>query len=479
MALTLTGLGRVFLNANGLGGKFSYHSCMKIDGVDKSLGDVTAIYCPDPKRYDEFIEVATIKGADGRATSTLTGYLPIDALSPLEQVYNQGCQFDIQVHYGTCSRPDAFNEFSSAIILKDVRLTSYALSTLTARTPDERAVVDETAAISIGGFYRVLPIKQNKLPVTYLPANAFAFGVGNAGVRSCGDNCDAKSTGCDTWIVGVVNASDSLSFAFTTDGGVTWTFTSAKTTVLHNSVTQAANMTIAGGYLYFSMTQGTSTYFYRASVSSILAGNADSAQIMTNVLNTYVFEISASDNYIWYAGSKNGNSFLRAYNTATGEFTDFTNDSEEFRAVNAYSDDVVVAAGENGVVYYSNTFGVFSETVAKPATSYVTGLKVFSSTRWLAATAAGTFLTTDAGTTWTQVASSTNWGRLSFYDNLTGYLNSTLGTMRTVDGGNTWHTISSVTTYNTNDLAVCEYDPNTYFLAGGDPGSGFVYKGNP
>jgi len=121
----LTGQGRVFINVDGEGcGKtYTYYNCMKVDGLDKSLGDITSIYCPDPNQYDTFIEVESIKGTDSRFTSTLSGKWPIDSQSPLEELLNQGCPFSLQVHYGRCTRPDSFTEFESALIITDSFIT--------------------------------------------------------------------------------------------------------------------------------------------------------------------------------------------------------------------------------------------------------------------------------------------------------------------------------------------------------------------
>lgn len=481
MAPALTGLGRVFINARGVGEKYIYHSFMKVDGLDKSLGDVTPIYLPNPEQYDDFIEVATIKGADSRASSTLTAYLPINTTSPLEEIERQGCSFDIQVHYGQCTRPDSFNEFESAIIMKNVRLTSYGLTTLTARTPDERAIVDETASISVGKFYRILPVKQSRIPVTFFPNNAFSFGITNVGIKSCGDNCAGRSTGCDTWIMGVKNANNSISFAYTTDCGVSWTLTSANAPTAHNTTVQAINMYAYGGYIYFATVQTSITSFYRTSIASILAGSADTVSIMPNANTTFMFEIKASQNYIWFVGQRGTNvSTIRAYSPTTGLYQDFTNDTETFRAIDVLSDDIVVVGGMTGVIYYSNSFGAFTEVTTKPTTTgTVTGIKVFSATRWLIGTSVGYFLTTNAGLSWTKVLDAANWARLSFYDDIVGYANSTLGTYRTLDAGVTWQKIASDITYNTNDLLVCEHNPNIYMVAGGDTGGGYLYKGNP
>lgn len=89
---TLTGQGRIFINVDGPGcsNPYKYYGCMKLDSVDKSFGDITPIYCPSNTTYDEFVEIGSVKGADSRATSTLTGILPINEESALEVLGRAG-----------------------------------------------------------------------------------------------------------------------------------------------------------------------------------------------------------------------------------------------------------------------------------------------------------------------------------------------------------------------------------------------------
>jgi hypothetical protein len=87
-----TGEGRVFINEEGYGGgtKFKYHNNMKIDGLDRSLGDYEPVYLPDPNNYDEFVEVGSkvllqelrprCQGSYLSIPTVVWNYLPIEGV---------------------------------------------------------------------------------------------------------------------------------------------------------------------------------------------------------------------------------------------------------------------------------------------------------------------------------------------------------------------------------------------------------------
>lgn len=483
MTVALTGLGRVFVNSSGRqgGNRYKYHACMKVDGVDKSLGDVTSIFCPKPDAYDEFIEIGTIKGADSRATSTLTGYLPIDSRGILEEIFNQRCGFDLQIHYGQCNRPDDFNQFLSAMILKDVKLTSYAISALTARTPDERAAVDETAAISIGDFYRIYSTTEAKLQPTQLTGNVNAFGIDIASVKSCGDNCNERDDGCEVWIGGHVATNKSLSFIITEDGGSTWRTTSMRTTLLHTAPEHLALLHISDGYVYVLVSQNFTSYVLRASITSILNGFADTTLIYTSPVSTYFHQMTSSDNYVWIAGVQQPSTvYVIAISKDTLIATPYTKvDTEGYmRAIYAYSDDSILTMGDNSNGYYTTIRGGLTKITTKPiANVSISAVKMFSQGKWVVGGADGIYYTNNYGVTWTKVLTTSGIMKFSFYDDIVGYAVTQAGTYRTLDSGNSWLQIGSTVTNHVYQVTVCPSNPNEYLAAVGLIGTSYFLKG--
>ena len=485
MQLALTGLGRVFVQKSGrnCGSFYKYHSSMKIDGLDKTVGDVTSIYVPDPKRYDEFIEAATISGAESRATSTLTGYLPLKNKGALEDLYNQKCAFDLQIHYGSCTRPDDFNEFDSAIILKDVRLTSYGVSTLTARGPEERAAIDETAAISIGSFYRVFNIEEAVVRPPSFVADTFPMAILNAGPANCGDDCDDRTDGCSVWISPYVSDDGTISFAITLNNGLTWTAQSSNSGDTHVGTAAQVDALIDSGFIYYVTASATISRLYKVSIDSLLNGNADTIRVAETEATTpatLIYRLAASDNYIWMVGGDGAtDGVVYTYNKYTRETIEYRLTSADFFGIDVFDENHVVVVGDDDTVYYSTVHGVFGPVAVAPtSTNYISSVHMFSKSHWIIGSSGGLYCTSNSGASWSNRNTSAGTVRLAFYDDILGYAVDAQGTFRTLDSGNTWLRTQFNVNEEMHNIVICQDDPNVYWASGGEATTpGFLLKG--
>jgi len=315
----LTGRGRVFINENGsgCGNAYGFHNCMKVDSLEKSLGDITSIYCPDSNTYDEFVEVAAIKGTDSRWTSTLSGRIAVDAESALERILRRGCNFDLQVHYGACTRPDDFNNFDTSFIFRDVRLTSYSLDTLVAISPDERNAVTESAAISIGEVYRVFNPTFSQVGQSVLTVGVGA-GLAICDIKSCGTDCNPTSNGCDKiYVLNVPNVSAPANIIFSEDAGLTWQ-SSTTNSVNVNGTEEIADILCVGDTLYLTLQDGTSSFVY-----TILADNVDVTGSTLTQIYTTTEDLRTLDlgiDYVFACGG-DGDSFVIGINKDSGTVT--------------------------------------------------------------------------------------------------------------------------------------------------------------
>lgn len=477
--LALTGQGRVFLNLDGAGcgNTYDFYNCMKVGAVDKSLGDITSIYCPDPTQYDEFIEVASIKGADSRWTSTLTGRLEINAKSPLETLLSPGCAFGMQVHYGRCTRPDSIDEFESAIIFQDVRLTNYGLSELVALTPDERAVIEETASISIGNIYRIFDMSVAEVNTGISDLDEI-IGLTHADSASCGGDCDNRSDGCDVWVIAyALQTTNDIQYQITNDGGVTWTQVDANIT--ETSDTPTVSGVIASGsntYTVFFNSVDNATYVYREATANILSGNTVPTLIAT-IPGVQIWDIDASDSYIWLAGGSTAGTgtYIGAIHKSTNVLTEVDNNDlftgvTLFHSIDARSDDRVVAIGIGGIFAYSTTFGVFNTGDNPDPVAVVFGrfVHMLNDTNWIAGWGDTLYCTSDSGDTWNVLRTIAGFGSVDFYDDTVGYFQDNNGLYRTIDSGNNWTQISTLGSIAQQDLVVCPTDPNKFLSVTGE-----------
>jgi hypothetical protein len=159
---TQTGKGRLFIKRNNPNtcNKYQYNGCVSVGGVSTTFGTPSTIYCPSESRYDEFEVVASIRSTSvDRPSLTLKSYLPMNRRSTFESLVKSTCTFDLQLHYGDCSIPSDFSQFTRAFHFKNAVITEYALSDLAASSPDNRAVVEETLTVSVDSFTSIVNVK--------------------------------------------------------------------------------------------------------------------------------------------------------------------------------------------------------------------------------------------------------------------------------------------------------------------------------
>ena len=115
-----------------------YQSSVKAGGISQGYGDIEKIEVPDPNNFDKFLEVGTIRGAKDRATVTLTGRYARDIKSELLKIANQECFVDVQINFGACTDPSAYNVFNKKIILQNATVTNWGSDDLGALESGER-----------------------------------------------------------------------------------------------------------------------------------------------------------------------------------------------------------------------------------------------------------------------------------------------------------------------------------------------------
>lgn len=450
-----TGEGRIFINPEEYGGttSFEFHNCMKIDGLDKTIGEAEPVYCPDPSRYDEFIEVAVIKGAESRWSSSLSGKLYGDGMSPLELLSVQRTPVTLQIHYGRCTRPDDFNAFDSAIVLEDVRISSYALSALTAANPGERGMIEETSNISAGNMYRIF---NPQVVSAKTGMNLTLVGLTNIDTKVCGLSTSIRGNGAKVWAF--ISIDDAYVFHYTLDGGATW-IDSATTKAPGEWETIVIN---DGSYFYLANDE----IVYRISISSVINGEVPSVETVATLGDTdlIITDISATDSTIWVLAADGTTTQIYTIDKGTGtvalvEEIALTTSYK----IKAFDDTTVVFTHGSGLYSYMNSNGAFVVASAVGASPLI-DLHMFDESNWVAASASGVYVTGDAGLTWQNRLTMTGGAKMTWYDNLTGYLLLTSAVYRTIDSGRTWKLVASFSSDSVVAINVSEANPNIFML---------------
>src|SRR5690606_20065967 len=73
--------------------------------------------------------------------------------SVLEELYQQGCLFDAQIHIGRCTDPSVFAQFERIIVLQNIEVTNYSLTNIFAKQESEQGVVTETVDFNFETMY--------------------------------------------------------------------------------------------------------------------------------------------------------------------------------------------------------------------------------------------------------------------------------------------------------------------------------------
>lgn len=490
-----TGFSRVFLIEGGARPDHTqeYQSCMKAGTIEISLGDITKIECPDPNSFDGFIEVGAIKGTKERPTTQLMGRYPSDAKSRLFELARRGCELDVHVNFGQCSKPTEANTFTKKIIFEGAVITNYALDEVGALGSDERAMINETGDLSGRDFYEVLPLTFGERAGSVITNEIIDGTVCDA--VSCG-TCVDESTGCNKYYFITAAAGGSPStpadVVFTLDGGSKW--------YAHDidSLGAAENPTgiaCLGDYLVVVSEDSNSLHYVDKDTVTPLIDPAW-AEVSTGFValklpqaiastGTYAF-IVGDGGYVYGTDDPTaGVTVLDAGVATTANLVD----------VYALSDTFAVAVGAvNTVIYTKNQTSWQAVTGPTPAIS-LTCVYVMSEKLWLVGTIDGRiFYTLDAGASWT--ASTFNGSGtgsvtdIAFASKSVGYMThktaATKGRIfRTYDGGKSWvllpegqGTLPAQADYF-NVVVPCIYDVNTV-MAGGlaDNGSdGIILQG--
>src|SRR3990167_9356027 len=228
--IVLNGFLRVWTLENGAAPATvpEYQGCFKPGDVTAPFGDVTRIECPDPNNYNQFVEVASVQGAQERVTTSLMGRYPKD-LSDLLRLGRRRCRVDVHVHIGECRDPRDFNGgWEKKVVFPDGRITQYTTENFGALGSDESAQVNESADLSARELYEIVRTSFTELAGATVVREIPTIDV--CDTANCGGDCGDESDGCQVVLATQIGTSTTPgtlpAVLFTQDGGLTWSSTS-------------------------------------------------------------------------------------------------------------------------------------------------------------------------------------------------------------------------------------------------------------
>ena len=488
------GESRVWFFADGVGpttGK-EFLGCAKIGDPTYNFGDMERIECPDPERYNEFIEVGSFQGTKERPTASIMNRLSRADLSPLLDAGRKRCRVDVHANIGKCKNPQDFNGgFETKFIFRDVRFTSWAAEGLGALGTDEQASTNETGEISADDILQIKTLAFG--PQCESEISREIIGIVVCDEVECGD-CDDPSNGCEKVFavqLGTGATPGTLpSVVYSADGGVTCASTDIDTLFSSEDPDDVAcvgpNLVVvsSAGGMHVAPTADilAGTEVWIEPTGGFVAGNGPIAIWNEGINNTWIV---GENGYIYFTAEPLTGVVVQDPGVAT---------TQDLQDVHAFDTENVVAVGDLNAVVRTTNGGLTWEAITGPAVGITLNcVWMYDSRVWLVGSSTGIlWLTTDEGATWTDITDRLpvtviEIDEILFVDDTVGYMALRDGAAhgliaRTLDGGQTWFILPEGSgnipdNDRINMLAVCD-DPNVVWGGGlgADGTDGIIVK---
>lgn len=486
------------------GGVHPYYQPMylsegKMGDPSKSKGDATRIPIPDPNNFNRDVSIGTIPGTEERATlQVMRRYLTDEAL--LLRWLRQECRVDIFAMIGVCGNPQDFQYGGEKFVyFLDGIPSTHNIEGFGAFGLDETNPTNETLDMTAEDYWEVFKIATDEVAAELTTREVMTVDVcDNIDCGDCGDKSDGCSKVFATMVgVGATPGTEPL-LIFSDDGGET--FASETITTMFSSE-GIADAECIGADLVLISNEGNE--FHYRDIGDLLAGvgewNQQDNGFVVGGEPNYMSSSSTSTTwvvgdggYIYFAANHRSGVVVQDAGIAT---------TENLHYVHALNANDVLVVGENNTVLLSRNGGTTWQTIVGPAVGENLGVCwMWDENVWFVGTGAGgsgvMYKTQDGGHTWDEqdipLANVLRFDSIKFVSDMEGYLTCRVGgnarALRTITGGFEWWEIPDARKGSTlpaadyhNDIAVCQEDSNTVFLAGMDDDgtTGILIKGAP
>ena len=468
---------RLFIFRDGIfkaGAAAEYLNCVGMDGLSQDRGDVTPVECPSPYEYGAFVEVSQIPGELSRMTTTVTGQMSQFESDIFYDLFSRNCPFDMHLHFGSCTSPDAFNQFDKVLVFESVLASSFSTDPLVALASGDRAVITNSMDISIGKYYTVLNPKYTVAAST-LTTDGTIVGISVCDQRSCGE-CNDPSTGCNKIIAVDVTGN----IYWTRDGGSNW----ATWQLNDGAGTPLSPTAVVSGTCYNSnyvVVDGNGDVWLGDLAKIFNGDEPDFLKVDSGATGTLT-DIDATRSMALMVGSA-GNIIML---TGSQKFTKVGvgTTSAALSAVHISPDGTALVGGATGTVLYSTDGELWYTSQTAPSANTIGAVLAKNDRNWLVGDSTGKiFATEDAGRSWVQLNYALGATDAVKDINMSTTHVITLvageGLYRSLDGGASWiEEPNSQLSFPANGgleaVATCTFDPNMVLAVGASSGGAGV-----
>lgn len=485
-----SGEGGLWVQRQGPATPVSFLGCHQVGDVTQPEGDITIIWCPDPRAPNSFRPVGSVQGAAGPVTTTIT----TDVMDEFDELERANCPMNLYVNYRRGGRADVFMNFDRTFVFVNARVTSRGLSNMVARTPDDNGRVEQTYDISAEKVLRLAEPAISRQPITETQAvNDITF----CNDENCRTEEEAYQASCQVGYA-VTNAATggsvpaSANVLKTTNGG-TWTATAADPFAVSLDIAAVDCFEYGRDTIRVIVARGTTVGGQGAAIAysddagaswqTVTVGGGAGAIVpgahALEALDIYNIWLGTSSGYIF----KSEDAGLTWTAQMSGTVT-----ADNINAIRFIDGNVGWAAGDNNIILRTTDGGTTWAVVTGPSGQGSDNVLVVEpqdrNRAWIGYNDGTAYLTVDAGVTWTQMSfTGTGVGEvrdIRFYDDTLGYmLRNTAApvgyALWTIDGGKTWAPLTLNTNSGYNSMHIC--DQWSFFLAGEVEGiSGYIAK---
>ncbi len=474
-----TGHGRVFLQRFGAGpGRtMGYLGRIAMGGFSKSDGEVTPARNPSPHAYDQFVDVAEVKGEEGRPTTSIRGRFGME-----NEIVSMVCSFHVQAHYGQCADPqDANGGWEKILAYDHCFFTSRSSDDLTALDAGERAMIMFTGEITARKLWEVNQMSLGEVADTEVTREVMDVVV--ADYISCGD-CGYESDGNQRIFAvaagpGAESPTVSPILLVSGDGGVSWDTYDITTMDDDDAPTALA---VIGGRAIVTVNDTPGVHVaFTTDMDNWIESTAVFAEGVNDIhasSGSHVWMVG-DNGYIWFSARPATDAVVQEDGALT---------SENLLAIHGVNNQNLVAVGENGAILVTTNGGHTWHTspTAPAAVGDIKTVWMRTDFTWIIGDSEGRlYYTVNAGNSWHEIdfpmSGNCEVNDISFAD----YSDSPFGFMvvekeelavikgyifRTIDGGDTWYQLpdfAAMTPTNTRLNAVSTGNSANFCVAGG------------
>lgn len=446
-----------------------YYGLSRAGALTWAQGDISPVRIPSDSRYDDFVTIDTIKGAQGLPS------LPIEfrkelAASRVLELVQRGCDIGLQIHLGQCKDPRDSNAGWSdghVIVIPGAGITNFSTSELGALDSDQRAILMETIEVTGQRIYQIKPLKPSLKAGTLITDEVIDVAICDS--VTCG-SCGLPSDGAQVMFALVADSSGSpglpAKVVYTSDGGATW----ASSPITSLGLAEAPDaMACMGAYLVVVSNDSQSHHYIL--IADLLEGlggwtevtggyNASGKPNDIHVVHANLAFVVGDGGYIY----KLTDPTAAVTESSSGDVT-----TQILNAVSGVGEDFIIAVGASNAVIATFNGGATWATITGPVAAVaLNGIAAQTDQLYLVVTGGGElWYTLDGGTNWTEKAiprtGTGSCADIVFVTREVGYIAHTVSNVgyvyRTIDGGYSWYelpegTLTMPTMRAANALAV-------------------------